>query len=259
MASGIEGAEQFDISSVISRAFGTIGANLLLFVGLALVLAGTPAFVLGWWQSSFLPAADGSDPSFIWTSAFWVPATVAWVVSIVAGAVLQAALTRATVLHLSGERPNFGHCLSAGLTMILPMIAIGILTSLGVGVGMLLLIVPGVILWLMWSVVVPVYVQEKAGIMGSFGRSSELTKGARWKIFLVMLIVVIGLWLLSIPAAMLEGLAGSIGATIGVALMGAVVSALGNMVMVTIQASIYVELREAKEGIAPSDLEAIFA
>ncbi len=37
------------------------------------------------------------------------------------------------------------------------------------------------------------------------------------------------------------------------------VGALGSMVMVAVQASIYVELRQRKEGIAPADLAAIFA
>jgi hypothetical protein len=261
MAEGTEGAEQFEISSVISRAFEAIGANFLLFAGLALVLAGIPAFALEWWQNSQLRAngLDSPDTSMIFSSAYWGPIIAAWLVSMITNAVLQASLTRATVMHLSGERPGFVQCLTIGLSMILPMIAIGILLSLGVGFGFLLLIVPGVILWLMWSVVVPAYVQERLGVFASFGRSVELTKGARGKIFLLFVILVIGLWLLSIPAGLLIAFAQGGGSILLLSLVTSIVSALGGMVMVTVQASIYVELREAKEGIAPGDLEAIFA
>jgi hypothetical protein len=39
----------------------------------------------------------------------------------------------------------------------------------------------------------------------------------------------------------------------------AAISAVGSMVMVAVQSCIYVELRNVKEGVAPADLEAIFA
>jgi hypothetical protein len=49
------------------------------------------------------------------------------------------------------------------------------------------------------------------------------------------------------------------GSVLATALLGGAMSALGSMVMVTAQSSIYVELRNVKEGVAPADLEAIFA
>jgi hypothetical protein len=254
------GEGRYEIASVISRSFETISSNLGLFAGLALVLSGLPTFLLNAWLPSFNANVDAAPTVAAALSvARFGPILAAWLVAVVTGAVLQAALTRATVMHLSGEKPSFAQCLAIGATMILPMIAIGILLALGVGVGMILLIVPGVILWLCWSVVVPVYVQEKVGIFEAFGRSLELTRGSRWRIFLTMLLVVIGLWLLSIPVGLLAAGVATTGSVIAVALLTAVTSALGSMVSVTVQSCIYVELRNVKEGVAPADLEAIFA
>lgn len=255
------GEGQYEIASVISRSIATIGSNFALFAGLALILAGIPAFALNAWQTSVnVNFATGQpDMGTILSPTYLGPIFAGWIVAVVTGAVLQAALTRATVLHLSGEKPTFAQCLSVGLAMILPMIGIGILLSLGVGLAMLLLIVPGIILWLCWSVVVPVYVQEKVGVFEAFGRSLDLTRGARWRIFLTMLLVVVGLWLLSIPAGILSVAVASSGSIIVTALVTSVISALGSMVMVTVQSCIYVELRNVKEGVAPADLEAIFA
>jgi hypothetical protein len=143
--------------------------------------------------------------------------------------------------------------------MILPLIGIGVLLFLGVGIATLFLIVPGIILWLCWSVVVPVYVQEKVGVLEAFGRSMSLTEGSRWRIFLTMLLVVVGLWLISIPVGMLTYAISASGSTIVLSVLSAAVSALGSMVMVAVQSCIYVELRNVKEGVAPADLEAIFA
>ncbi len=260
MAEGEDG--QYEIASVISRAFDTITSNVPLFVGLALILAGIPAAAANWWQLSqtisYTTAPGRFISSTVFTSGYFGPILIAGLVSMVSGVVLQAALTRATVTHLSGEKPNFGQCLMVGLAMILPMIGIAILLSLGVGLASLLLIVPGIILWLCWSVVVPVYVQEKVGVFEAFGRSMALTSGSRWRIFLTMLVVVIGLWLLSIPAGMLTLAAASAG-TVASAIVAGAISALGSMAMVTVQACIYVELRDVREGVAPADLEAIFA
>lgn len=254
------GEGQYEIASVISRSFETISSNLALFAGLALILSGVPAFVLNLWQTNAqLALNNGADVSTIFSAAYFGPLIAGALVGMVTGAVLQAALIRATVLHLSGEKPTFAQCLAVGISMILPLIGIGLLLFLGVGIATLFLIVPGIILWLCWSVVVPVYVQEKVGVLEAFGRSMSLTEGSRWRIFLTMLLVVVGLWLISIPVGMLTYAISASGSTIVLSVLSAAISALGSMVMVAVQSCIYVELRNVKEGVAPADLEAIFA
>lgn len=251
---------RFEIGATISRAFETIGSNFLLFCGLSLVLAGVPQLLLEFWQLSNVSLrGDMANGTLFTSSTYWTAALVGGLVSIVAGAILQSALIRATVTSLSGEKPDFGQCLRVGITLILPMIGIGLLAGLGVGVAMLFLIVPGIVLWLVWSVTASAYVQEKIGIFEAFGRSADLTKGSRWRIFLTMLIVVVLLWILSIPVGFLTAATALTGITPLVALVSAAVSALGNMIFVTVQASIYVELRQLKDGVAPAELEAIFA
>lgn len=59
----------------------------------------------------------------------------------------------------------------------------GILAALGITVGFILLIIPGLFLLTIWSLIVPVIVLEGARTMDSFGRSRELTRGNRWGVF----------------------------------------------------------------------------
>jgi hypothetical protein len=254
------GEGRYEIASVISRSFETISSNFALFAGLALILSGIPAFALNLWQTSAqLDLSNGAGFGAIFSAAYFGPLIVGWLVAMVSGVVLQAALTRATVMHLSGEKPGFAQCLTVGISMILPLIAIGILLFLGTTVAFFFLIVPGIILWLCWSVVVPAYVQEKIGVFEAFGRSMSLTEGSRVRIFLTMLLVIVGLWLISIPVGLLTVGITATGSNIAVSVLSAVVSALGSMAMVAVQSCIYVELRNVKEGVAPADLEAIFA
>jgi hypothetical protein len=59
----------------------------------------------------------------------------------------------------------------------------GVLAAVGIAIGFVLLIVPGLILITIWAVVAPAIVIEDAGVTGAFGRSRELVRGHGWPVF----------------------------------------------------------------------------
>jgi hypothetical protein len=59
----------------------------------------------------------------------------------------------------------------------------GILAAIGIGIGLVLLIVPGLILITIWAVVAPAIVVEGAGVIGAFVRSRDLVRGNGWPVF----------------------------------------------------------------------------
>ncbi len=242
-------AETFDMGRVLSRAFGAIGRNAALFLGLAAILSGIPQLIAGLWRLGL------SGPEF--AGPIVIAAVGGGLLAWVGSAVLQVAITRATISDLVGERPSFAGCLKAGFAMLLPMIGLTILLGLGIGLGFMLLFVPGVMLYIAWSVAVPAYVQERIGVVESFGRSRALTKGSRWKIFGLLLVCWIVILILQAPTGLLTAAAQT--PTSLSVLITTAVSIVTTMVLCTIQAAIYVELRDVKEGAAPSDLETIFA
>ena len=244
-------AETFEMGRVLSRAFGAIGRNFALFLGLAVIFSGIPQLIGGLWRVGV------QDPAHQFGAPSIVAVVAGTLLGMIGGAILQVALTRATVADLVGEKPGFAACLRAGLALILPMIGLTILAALGVGLAFLLLIVPGIMLWVAWSVAVPAYVQERIGITDSLGRSRALTKGARWKIFGLFLIYWIVISLLGVPLGILIA-ALHLPPYLAV-VFTAILNIIGSMVIVTVQATIYVELRDVKEGVSPKELEAIFA
>jgi uncharacterized membrane protein len=147
--------------------------------------------------------------------------------------------------------------------MLLPLIGLSILWAIGVGIGFMLLIVPGVIFLMKWAVAVPALVVERGGIFAAFTRSAELTKGARWKIFGLSLLLLVIYWLLSALVGVVgltmyspTNAAGfSIANVVGTLLVGTLL----NMLWGTIQPSLYVELRQWKEGGSIENLEQVFA
>ncbi len=83
------------------------------------------------------------------------------------------------------------------------LIAAGILAAIGIGIGFLLLIAPGLFLLTRWCLIVPAIVLEKKSAGDSFGRSNELVKGASWPVLGVILITGIGA---SIASGLISGI-----------------------------------------------------
>jgi len=69
-----------------------------------------------------------------------------------------------------------------------PLLGASILAGLGVAVGLVFLIVPGLILLTWWALIPPAIVLENKGVFESFGRSRELVRGHGWNVFGVLII-----------------------------------------------------------------------
>ena len=59
----------------------------------------------------------------------------------------------------------------------------GVLATIGIFVGLALLIVPGLVLLTWWLVVSPVIMLEHRPVLESFGRSRALVRGSAWPVF----------------------------------------------------------------------------
>jgi hypothetical protein len=250
------------IGRVFQRAFSTIAHNPLVVLGLALVLGALPSALFSYVTRSMagpnaVRLANG-DMTKLWGAMFF-----SWIVGVVISAIVQAALTRAIVAENEGHRATFGDCIAAGLRVFLPLIVVGLIYGVAIGLGFILLVVPGILLMVMWSVAAPSVVVERDGILQSFSRSMELTKGHRWKIlglFLVLLVIyILAFWLLGIVGLSTYGAAnfGEFGVVNAVASI--VTAMIFNLIWGTIQPALYIELRQAKEGDSMENLEQVFA
>jgi hypothetical protein len=62
-------------------------------------------------------------------------------------------------------------------------IAAGILAAIGIAIGFLLLIIPGLYLLTIWSMLIPVIVIEERSAGEAFTRSREVVRGNGWAVF----------------------------------------------------------------------------
>lgn len=254
---------RMSIGRVFQRAFSTIAHNPVVVLGLALVLGGLPSALVSYLTRSFTGPnaavlANGGQ------TRFWSVILFSWVVAVVIAAIVQGALTRATVAENEGRRASFADCIAAGLRVLLPLIAIGLIFGFAMGLGFVLLVIPGIFVMIIWSVAAPAEVVEREGIMMALSRSAELTKGSRWRIlglFLVLLVIYILVFIMLGFVGLSSFRAGAATGEFGlVNLIASVVSAMVmNLLWGTIQPSLYIELRQAKEGSSVESLEAVFA
>ena len=117
------------------------------------------------------------------------------------------------------------------------------------------MLVPGLIVLTMLFVGIPACVVEKLGPIRSMGRSAELTKGHRWKVF--------GLWIVTIIVALivqslLLGLAGLIGGRPLRLLMYFIVTAVWSAFYAILVVVTYHDLRVVKEGVDTDQIAAVF-
>jgi hypothetical protein len=68
------------------------------------------------------------------------------------------------------------------------LIVAGILAAIGIGIGFVLLIIPGLFLLTIWSMLAPVIVLEGRSAGESFTRSREIVRGHGWTIFALIII-----------------------------------------------------------------------
>lgn len=127
------------------------------------------------------------------------------------------------------------------------IVGAGILLGIAVGIGFLLLVIPGLFLLTIWIAVIPAVVLENQGVLDSFGRSRELVRGNGWNVFGVIVITIVlllGVWLaLSVALTPLsDWLAALIGQLVNSVVIGPYV--------VTIWTLVYYRLKGREDAIA---------
>jgi hypothetical protein len=250
--------DKIDIGRVMQRGFAAIGSNAAAFFLAAIMLVGLPTVVMNYLMLGQVEAvaANPGDP------AFWSTYAALILVSILTTYLLQAAVVRSTILDLSGRPIDFGSSLAAALMLLLPIIGLAIVSGIAIGLGFLLLVVPGVILYLMWSVAVPVLVEERRGVFGSLSRSAELTKGSKGRILGLIVIYSIFSSMISAVVSLFSGAGmtgtGEIASPLLFAVLAGVTGVVNGVVMAAMLASLYVELRTVKEGASTDSLAAVF-
>jgi hypothetical protein len=215
---------QISVGQVISDAFATYSANLGVLVATSLAVAIAFGIVVG-----LLNDAGGVVMQFL-----------AWIVQLIGTAIYTGFVVRLVQDVRDGRRDmTVGDLFSAAMPAIGALIIWGILSGIAIGIGFVLLIVPGLILMTIWAVGAPAIVVEGIGPLDAFGRSYELVRGQAWTVFGVLVCV----FLIMAVAFIVAGIIGAaIGGVVGAIIVGIIVLALFMPVSALVASTLYFEL-----------------
>jgi hypothetical protein len=151
-------------------------------------------------------------------------AFLAAIVSIVAAFLLQAALVKAVEDVRDGRVDlSLSETLQAARPAVGRVAVASILAGIAIGIGLVLLIAPGLYLLTIWCLIVPVIVLERAGVGAAFERSRQLVSGHGWQVFGTLILVfllllvtslVISLVLAALPDAARSLISGIVSGTL---------------------------------------------
>lgn len=197
--------KRIGVGDVISETFSIYGQNLGALLGSALVVFVVVGLIAG-----LLQAGGGLILVLLGAAVR------------VAGQALYTGFVVELVRDVRDGRRDegVGDLFSAAMPFILPLIGFGILFGIGVAIGFVLIVIPGLILLTFWSVGAPAIVVEGIGPIDAFGRSWRLVRGEAWPVFGALFVIFL---IVLVIGAILGAIAGPIG--VGATIVAAIISA----------------------------------
>jgi len=238
---------EFRVGRALARSFAILRRNPLAFL-LPIAAIQLVRVSLDWFRQDWFAARAGD--------ALSLHSILVLLLSTVVVTANQAIIADAVLQALRGQRVRVGGSSRLGLIRSMAVIGTGLCSTVLVFVGSFLLLIPGLWAQTAFLVAAPVCVVETRGPLASLKRSAELTRGYRWRVF--------GLWLLLIFVTSLVGggmrFAAAAHPNMGTAM--SIAEFVWHVIAGACNAIIYVvtyhNLRVAKEGIDLDRIAEVF-
>jgi hypothetical protein len=176
------------------------------------------------------------------------------IIQVIGYVLVVGAIFRAVSEAYLGHTPDARASISAAFRRMPSLLWLSFLLVLGVAIGFVLLVIPGIYLLVAWAVAVPVLMVEGTKGAKAIGRSYDLVRHNWWRTFGTLLVgfIFIGLFnfLLDLVARGADGVAND--SVYLWALIYDALNGLGTVITAPLQAAIiiviYFDLRVRKEG-----------
>jgi len=238
-------AGDFRVGVVIGRSRSMLWRHFPSFLVVGLI-SSSPILLQTFTQTVELPDEEILSP-------------LLWLIFILVSLMVFTTFGQAVVIHAAFQgmrrgRVRLVESLNVALRSFWPLIGLA-LAGLLILVGLILLIVPGLILSTLWFVVLPACVVEQLGPWTSLRRSRELTRGHRWKVLGLTVLLMIGTFA---GGSVIESwVTAATSPTVGV-VSDWMWTAIWTAFTATITIVTYHELRVAKEGTDIDQITGVF-
>lgn len=182
------------VLDILDRSFSICIGRIEIFFTIFLILNITNAFLMyaaNLLMPSFNPPYDSIDKLLTWLINYGVSATTifslfllaSWIVTSVGNSIVA----KYTLDILENKKASLKEHVTSILTskLLLRILAVGFITGALIILGFILLVLPGVLIMIIFSLAIPALMHERLSVFNSLRRSKELTDNRWWKIFLL--------------------------------------------------------------------------
>ncbi len=201
-------AKELNISKVFTDTFRNVGADWLALLVLAVPLAFIPEAISAAVDYGYIPnvvldmldrfmgpeneAVDGEilfQPFSYWRY-LWA-SVIGWALTSVLSLILIVLVVGRSASRKGLIPSGWGRLIAIAVFEFPRLLLIYLASHLLIGLGLVLLIIPGLWLYTILCLSLQVGVVEGSGVARSFARSGALTEGHRWRVFAALLIVLV--------------------------------------------------------------------
>jgi hypothetical protein len=204
------------IGKILDDGFKFYLRNLLKILPLSFLAVVTPVVVLIVFLGldTYLSLGGGQlDPATTDFGALFASLGIGMVIAMLLAVVFYTAMFYKLAGEAKDHAIGIGASLGLGAKAAIPLLITGILYSIAVTLGFILLVIPGIIVMVSLVLYMPAFTMDNAGIIGSLKKSHNLVWGNWWRTLVI----------LSVPTIILLVILGGIG-ILSAALIGFSVS-----------------------------------
>jgi hypothetical protein len=183
-----------DVGALLRDSLAVFTRHWLLFIALSAVVVVPAELIVEGIGMNMLTSSYDDSPSLVEAA---IPSVVEF---LVVTPIIAAICIYALHQIADGHRPSAGQVLVAGFEAFTPLFAAVVLAAVGIALGLLVLIVPGVYLAVRWYFVPQSVVIEGVRGTQALARSGTLVTGFWWRTFGLVLLANV---LIAIPAFIL--------------------------------------------------------
>ncbi len=198
------------IGGVLDTAIRIYTRSLLPCMPLVVVgavLAAIPALLMSDVQQQAAAGDAMAALDLFMSRKMWLVFPLAIVVYTAIGGALIAQVDAIA----RGERLKAGAALGLGLQRLPTMLGVTILVGLMAGIGMLLLLIPGIYVAVVFMLASLLPILERAGVAESLSISSRLIRGNWWRSFTIVLVAVAIIYVLFLVVGIIVGVVTAMG------------------------------------------------
>ncbi len=246
------------IGAILGESAGLLFSNFLAACGIALIPIAIGTLISVAVFGVDVAVGQGPDPAAI-DESYFINFGLTFFIELIAYSLATAMLVSFAYDVKLGRSKRLSSYVNSVIGNLLPLIVMAVVSYILIVIGLSLLILPGLWLYAVFSLIVPVIVVERAGF-GAMGRSAELTKDYRWPIVGLLIVMFIVMFIISAIFGLIVGfISALVGGQALLLILNIVTSTVGFAFGCIMIALLYARLRELKEGISVDHLADVFS